>query len=515
MKSLSKTGIKNPQLIHQIQGIAQSILPAWIVPLSKVTEMITPEAEIFDVAIVDDASQLGPEAIILFYLAKRVIIFGDDKQLLPKNIIKREDIQQIQQRISDIPHFQHFGINDNFYDLCEIKLHEKVKLKEHFRSRPEIIQFSNQLSYGNTPLLPIKQFSPPKILETLKTIYCSETSLEGKGSEQWNPKEAETIFKILKEALSNPAYQDMTFGIISLSHHLQTKKITDKIISEIPRETIKRRQIICGPPSLFQGLERDVIFLSMVITTEENQLFDPQGQESDQRNFNLAVSRAKEQVILFHSVDYKNLKPFCLRAKLLKYFQTPHPWPLDIPPEHDTEALKTFIKDSKCFWSSPPRPFERWFEVILFLKIKEKGYFVIPKFETVGKKMDFMITGDKNSLVIDCFGKLSKNPLAIPSSDERTQVNHWPHYYIMRESLFTLDSEGCLQSLWDKLDSLGIHPLAPSPPKSQENLAPCPQEVLEEGQKKYKEEQIKECVKQEKVLPEEDLFWDQVKLDLS
>jgi hypothetical protein len=285
------------------------------------------------------------------------------------------------------------------------------------------------------------------------------------------------------------------------------------------RETIKRRQIICGPPALFQGLERDVILLSLVITTEENQNLDPMNQESDQRNFNLAVSRAKEQVILFHSIEQKGLKPLCLRAKLLKYFQTPHPWPLGLPPELDTEALKTFIKDSECFWSSPPRPFEKWFEVILFLKIKEKGYFVIPKFETVGKKMDFMITGDKNSLVIDCFGKLSKNPLVTPSLDERTQVNRWPHYYIMRESLFTLDSEGCLQSLWNKLNSLGIYPRISSPPKekilSQETLAPCPQEMLEEGQKEYKEEQIKECVKQKKVLPEEDLFWDQLKLDLS
>jgi hypothetical protein len=105
------------------------------------------------------------------------------------------------------------------------------------------------------------------------------------------------------------------------------------------------------------------------------------------------------------------------------------------------------------------------------------------------------------------------------ASDEQNQENGWPHYYIMRESLFTLDSEGCLQSLWNKLDSLGIYPRLPSPPKeeglSKEALAPCPQEMLEETQKESKDAQIKDCVKQNKVLHEEDLYWDQLKLDLS
>ncbi len=61
-------------------------IPCWIMPLYKVAETIQPEQEMYDYVIIDEASQLGPDALFLFYISKKVIIVGDDKQTSPEYI---------------------------------------------------------------------------------------------------------------------------------------------------------------------------------------------------------------------------------------------------------------------------------------------------------------------------------------------------------------------------------------------------------------------------------------------
>ena len=62
----------------------RNAIPAWIMPLYRVAEQVEAEPEIFDVVIVDEASQTGPEGLILQYLAKQCVIVGDDKQISPE-----------------------------------------------------------------------------------------------------------------------------------------------------------------------------------------------------------------------------------------------------------------------------------------------------------------------------------------------------------------------------------------------------------------------------------------------
>ncbi|MDC0255205.1 AAA domain-containing protein [Bacteriovoracales bacterium] len=506
MKSFKKRGKGTGKKLTEYQNedlqglqLMTSILPAWVMPLDKISEIVEPQAEMFDVAIVDEASQSGPEALVIFYLAKKVIVVGDDKQITPTSFVKREEVQKLQERITDIPHYQHYGPDDSFYDLCEIKLKGKVRLREHFRSRPEIIQFSNQLCYGNGPLLPLKQFYPPKIPQALGSIYCKDAELKGKGTTKWNPKEAEAIFQHLKKMLVDPLYKGLSFGIISLLGDYQSKKIEERILKEIPEDVIKEHKILCGNAYTFQGNERDVLLLSLVITPQEEKKLLPLNQESDKRRFNVAVSRAKEEVVAFHSVELKDLNPSCVRAKLLKYFQSTQTLNQSTSLDIDTKALKSFALDRKRSSYTPPRPFERWFEVTLFLIIQEKGYTITPKFEAAGKKVDFVITGDKSSLVIDCFGKLSSRPLFKQGSIP--EENFWPHYYIIRESDFTLNPEDQLQNLWNKLDSLEILPSEHVSESNEEELDPTVVEPdIPLPQHKFQEDE---------------LFWNQTRLDLS
>src|SRR5205085_2457436 len=76
-----------------MQG-CRSAIPAWIMPIFKVAEAVDMAPEAFDVAIVDEASQSGPEALFLQYLARKVIVVGDDQQISPDNVgVDRDKVQ--------------------------------------------------------------------------------------------------------------------------------------------------------------------------------------------------------------------------------------------------------------------------------------------------------------------------------------------------------------------------------------------------------------------------------------
>ena len=65
-----------------LQTCRESI-PAWIMPRYMVADLFPPEPELFDAIIVDEASQLDIGGLFLFYLAKKVIVVGDNMQISP------------------------------------------------------------------------------------------------------------------------------------------------------------------------------------------------------------------------------------------------------------------------------------------------------------------------------------------------------------------------------------------------------------------------------------------------
>ena len=77
---------------------------------------------------------------------------------------------------------------------------------------------------------------------------------------------------------------------------------------------------MCGNPYSFQGDERDVMFLSMVAAANER--IGPLTKPADERRFNVAASRARDQMWLFHAVTQRSDRSdSCLRKRLLRFFE--------------------------------------------------------------------------------------------------------------------------------------------------------------------------------------------------
>src|SRR5690606_11436164 len=125
-------------------------VPCWIMDFQKVAESINPEQEMFDYVVIDEASQLGPDAIFLLYIAKNVIIVGDDKQIAPENVGVTVDkmTPHIEKYLYDFEFKNCFHPAFSFFDFAKVFCDGMTVLQEHFRCMPEIIEFSNRHFYA-------------------------------------------------------------------------------------------------------------------------------------------------------------------------------------------------------------------------------------------------------------------------------------------------------------------------------------------------------------------------------
>jgi hypothetical protein len=131
-----------------------------------------------------------------------------------------------------------------------------------------------------------------------------------------------------------------SIGVISLWHPNQAKRI-DELLSQDDYISQRREQhdIRCGDAREFQGDEKDIILLSLVIGAGENRMCS-----DDKAGFNVAVSRARHSLILFHSVKVGELKDDDVRKTLLEYCKKY--W------KEDDSTLKLKQGDSRTDWES-------------------------------------------------------------------------------------------------------------------------------------------------------------------
>ncbi|SHK48467.1 AAA domain-containing protein [Selenomonas ruminantium] len=304
---------------------AQNAVPAWIMPLPRVWQNLDPESPKFDIILIDEASQADITALPLLYFGKQVIIVGDDKQVSPAAVgVTAAEITHLQNSTIEgvIKHASLYTMDTSLYDIAQMNFAARM-LTEHFRCVPEIIGYSNQLAYDGRirPLRESGRLLPPWV--TVKVHGIREP-----GRKQ-NLLEAEYIVATLSACLQEPAYQGLTFGAISMLGTEQGKLIRELAVQEIGITALEACHFLCGSPADFQGDERDVIFLSLVDSRDSLEALQQmrlvgEGHAGDTaKRYNVAVSRAREQVWIFHSMDIDDLKEGDLRRGLLEYAAAP------------------------------------------------------------------------------------------------------------------------------------------------------------------------------------------------
>lgn len=87
----------------------RSAIPCWVMPLYQLVQTVRPGRSIFDVVIIDEASQSGADAWLINYIADRTIVVGDPQQIAPMNVgLELEQVEYLRRKhLKDIPLLLH------------------------------------------------------------------------------------------------------------------------------------------------------------------------------------------------------------------------------------------------------------------------------------------------------------------------------------------------------------------------------------------------------------------------
>lgn len=452
-KQIGKGTGKSQRVMHARRAardymeVCRSAIPAWVMPRYQVAEQTRDVSPgMYDVVIVDEASQLGVESLFVFFIAKRLIIVGDEEQISPTDVgIDEGQVQVLQDRhLGDIDNANLLRSKASLYANAGVRYHKAVVLREHFRCAPEIIEFSNRLCYEprGHPLIPLKLGGGDR-LEPLKPVFVRDGYRQGAGSQAINKPEAEAIVEKIAEVVKLPGYEGKSIGVLSLLSNQQAAYIESRLLERIGVREMKARQVLCGDAYTFQGDERDVMFLSMVAALDGASGLRALTDEPSRQRFNVAASRAREQMWLFHSVQLNDLSPACMRHALLRYMYDP--WR---PRSADDE-----------------KEFESGFERDVCTAIEARGYRVAAQVPAGDQRrsrfrIDLVVEGRSSKLAVECDGDRWHGPEQFESDMARQRQLEragW-RFVRIRGSVYYADPIEAMEPVWQALEQLGIEP---------------------------------------------------------
>ena len=144
----------------------------------------------------------------------------------------------------------------------------------------------------NEPLLPLRQYGDARLEPAVIARHVPGAKWKGRFPTVSNRAEADAIVKQIAKMVADPAYKDKTIGVISMLGEKQARLIEEKLLHMIGPEEMERRRLICGDAYSFQGDERNVMFISLVVSTDEGRRTGDTDQAADERRFNVAAEPA-------------------------------------------------------------------------------------------------------------------------------------------------------------------------------------------------------------------------------
>jgi len=418
---------------------AAGAVPCWIMSHAKISESMPPDIGAFDLVIVDEASQSDLWALPAIVRGKKILVVGDDKQVSPDaGFVSSQRIDELKHRFL---HEQPYGIEmtpeKSLYELAaRVFAAEQVMLREHFRCVPPIIAYSNRVFYKNG----IQPLRIPKGSERIDPPLVDIYAEGGmRDRHDCNAQEAEAIAAEIAAILEDERFTGRTLGVVSLLGMEQAKHIDALVRARCPAAELLHRKFECGDARTFQGSERDIIFLSMVVDPGRSKAVS--GIMFEQR-FNVAASRARDRMYLVRSVKASDLSDKDLRLTLLSHFDKP------LAGDPDPANLIDLC--------------ESGFERDVFTHLTKSGYRVIPQVKSGTYRIDMVVEGAGDTrLAVECDGDEYHGPDRWQQDMNRQRVLERAGWTFWRcfASTWTLHKEEVFSELVERLGVMGIEPL--------------------------------------------------------
>lgn len=294
--SLRGVGVRG--LFTEVPNLMAAACPCTLMSPTTVAQYLPPEADLFDLVIFDEASQMSTaEAIGSIARAKSAIIVGDPKQLPPTTFFHTAHFEE-EEETEDL---------ESVLDDCLALGMPERHLLWHYRSKHEsLIAFSNGMYYDNR----LCTFPSPEGLDSKVRLVEVEGTYD-RGFTKRNRKEAEALVKEVVRRLQDPVLSQSSMGIVTFSgaqqddiERLLAKEIASKKLEGAAYD--REEPLFVKNLENVQGDERDVILFSVCYgpdrTGHVSLNFGPLNQAGGWRRLNVAVSRAREEMLVFSTM---------------------------------------------------------------------------------------------------------------------------------------------------------------------------------------------------------------------
>lgn len=288
------------RIIDQIPTLLPKLCPCMLMSPLSVAQYLDINSEKVDLVIFDEASQMPTsEAVGAIARGKALIVVGDPKQMPPTSFFTASSVSEDEAAIDDM---------ESILDDCLAMSIPSRYLTWHYRSKHEsLIAFSNSQYYGGRLLtFPSVDDQARKVsLRTIEGVYQ-------RSGARVNLPEAQAVVAEVLSRLADPLLSKRSIGIVSFSK-VQQDKIEDLLTDELAHHPELETLAYDSPEPIFiknlenvQGDERDVILFSVGYGPDKNgkvsMNFGPLNKAGGERRLNVAVSRARYEMIVFSSL---------------------------------------------------------------------------------------------------------------------------------------------------------------------------------------------------------------------
>ncbi|WAJ26304.1 DUF4011 domain-containing protein [Antarcticirhabdus aurantiaca] len=277
-------------------------------PLS-IAQYLPPDQALFDVVIFDEASQITTwDAVGAVARGRQTVIVGDPKQLPPTNFFGRNEAEEE----GEAP--DHERDLESILDEARASGLPVHGLRWHYRSRHEsLIAFSNHHYYDNRLIT----FPSPVTEDRAVSLRHVPEAVYDRGKSRTNKAEARAIASDiaarLRTWLDLPEAERPTLGVITFNSQQQAliQDLLDDERREDPRlewffDDERLEPVFVKNLENVQGDERDVILFSITFGKDAaGKLamdFGALNRDGGERRLNVAVTRARRELMLFSSI---------------------------------------------------------------------------------------------------------------------------------------------------------------------------------------------------------------------
>jgi len=407
--------------------------PIWIVNTADIDRILPLEKELFDLVIIDEASQCDiASAIPILQRGRRTAIVGDPKQLRHLSFLPYNQ-QNIHVQKYNLKHLSDETLNYRDHSILDvvsdrIEDSEQVHfLDEHYRSLPEIIAFSNEHFYDNN--LNVMTATPTN--QGDKSVFLHQ--VEGKRYKNgYNKIEADIILKKVKAMMEKeanlPIEMVQSIGILSPFRE-QVNHLQNKVQKQFSIEEIERHRLLIGTPHAFQGEEKEVMFLSFAI--DENTHPSTFQYLNREDVFNVSITRARSEQHVFLSAKLDSLSSKYL---LTRYLQS-------IAKSRLVKEEQTNLNSLDLFMEEVEETLKNW-----GLEQIKKAYSI------AGLEIDMVIVHQGKTYCIDLVGYPGEFEYAIPLHRWKLLARLGRNVFALPYSLWHLEREECESALREFLE---------------------------------------------------------------